>query len=249
MSLFPSLDNLQQQKEEPKVTGGIKITTIEFSFQSFLNKIKDGTLSDLKIQQNILNNWTSYCDYNNFQTDQSRSIFQELWTNERFLQNFCIVVPKLKTALQRFYNYNICKIAYDYQSEKDKYDDRVLGYYYNIIEMINSETIIPMTVYMPKAHAIFLVMSALGSFKLKERVDRINDFLIRSGNDFSIKDLIDIYIRLTNGKSFSPYFYYTMSYIVNTENSLEKSIYHRSTQAMLIIINSIYIIKHFNCLL
>jgi len=236
MSLFKSLDNIPM--EEPKIVGGgFKFSTVEYTYETFLNKLKDGSFTDYQIQQNILLHYDNYCNYENFQNPDLRKTFQEIWSNEKFVEMFYYCAQKIKKDLKTYYNRSICKIAYDYYSEKDD-NDVVTNYLFQIVRTINIELVLPLTQYMQDKHAVFLVMCNYSSFDNKECVERINKFIIFGGYDFSVRDIIDIYLRLTRGEHFTPYFNYTITQIFKNLDTLQSAMYHRSTYAMLIIINS-----------
>ena len=113
MSIFKSLDSIETNIESTPV--GAKFSTIEYSFDSFLKKIEDGTFSDLKIRNTILSNYSEYLNYDNFKNPDTRIIFQSLWTNERFLRNFLSVFSSNDCPeISGFYLTGLNKIAYDY---------------------------------------------------------------------------------------------------------------------------------------
>ena len=236
MSLFKSIDNLKD--EDPKIiTGSFKFSTLEYTYNTFLKKLQEKSLTDYQIQQNILLHFNNYCNYDNFQNPELRKIFQEIWTNEKFVQMFAICANKIKKDLKTYYNKSICKIAYDYYAEKDD-NDIVTSALFDIVKTVNIGLVLPLSNYMQENHAIFLVMCNYSSFKKRECIERINNFLVKGGYDFSVRDIIDIYIRLSHNDHFTPYFNYSMTQIMSDLNQYESIIYHRTTYALLIIINS-----------
>ena len=89
MGFFKSLDEITEIEDAPI---GVKFSTVEYTFDSFLEKIEDGSLSDNKIRSNIEYSYNIYLDYDNFKNPNTRKIFQKLWTNERFLKNLLEVL-------------------------------------------------------------------------------------------------------------------------------------------------------------
>lgn len=236
MGLFESLYN-KTEDENKVIASPFKFTAIEYSYDTFLKKIKDGEMSDFQIQQHILMHYDNYCNYDNFQNSTLRKTFQKIWSNEKFVQMFYCCTDQIKKDLKTYYNRFLCKIAYDYCSEKGE-NDAVTNYLFQIVRIVNIEEVLPLTQYMKDKDAIFLVICNKSSFENKECIERINKFLIYAGYDFSVRELIDIYLRLSRGEHFSPYFNYTMTLIMDELDQLQSAIYNRSSYAMLIIINS-----------
>lgn len=222
----------------PVVTGGnFKFSTIEYNYEKFLEKIKEESISDFKIQQDILMHFEDYCNYDNFQNGNYRKTFQELWSNEKFVNAFLSCVPKIKKDLKKYYNKFLCKIAYDYYSEKDE-NSSITSNLFQIVKEVNLDYVLPLSSIMQENHATFLTMCKFSSFDQKECIERINNFLIKSGYDFSVRELIDIYIRLSRNDHFTTYFKFTMTHIMENLEQHEAIMYYRTTNAMLIIINS-----------
>lgn len=230
--------------EEPiVVTGGnYKFCTVEYNYETFLQKLKEGMVSDFNIQQNILMHFEDYCNYDNFQNGSSRKTFQELWSNEKFVNMFLVCVPKIKKDLKKYYNRFLCKIAYDYYSEKDD-NSAITSSLFQIVKEVNLDLVLPLSSIMQENHAIFLTMCKYSSFIQKECIERINNFLIKGGYDFSVRELIDIYIRLSRNDHFTTYFKFTMTYIIDNMDQHEAIMYYRTTNAMLIIINSMPMVE------
>ena len=186
MSLFPSLDNIP---EDPKVEdlkdfhGSLNLTfsTVEYMFETFLKGL-DGVLTNEQIEYEIRNYYDKYCDYDNFQSESTRKIFQEIWKNERFLILFKRCIPYIH--LTKYHNKVICKIAYDYYTSytSETRNEAVTILLFQIVEEINNKAIIPLTTIMDKQSALFIVMSRYSSFELEDCVRRVNEFIIRLPN-------------------------------------------------------------------
>lgn len=246
MSLFPSLDNLPQESDETLETlnGSLNLTfsTTEYLFDTFLKGL-DGKLTNEQIKYEIINYYDKYLDYDNFQSESTRKIFQEIWTNERFLIMFKDSLPVLKNKLNKYHNKVLCKIAYDFYTSfsKDTRNEAVTTLLFMIVTEVNNREIIPLTTIMDKQSALFIVMSKHSSFEVEECVRRVNEFIIRLGYDFSVDNIIYIYSKLY-ADCFSQLFNFTMTHFYTHEggnlSNLEYSNYTHISTALLVILNS-----------
>ena len=246
MSLFPSLDNIEE--EEPKIEGGLNITfsTVEYTYQSFLNKLLDGSMSDLLIQQNILNHYDKYCNYDNFQNPEIAPVMRKIWTNERFLINFKTVLNSKKKIHIGLYNRFICKIAYDYYAYKIAPDnlenDKICNLLFDIVTTLNESKIIPLTAYIFQKDAMFIVMIANSSYDYFTCVNRVNYFIMETLNGLDVIQIIDIYSKVFNDGNFGIIYNATMSDVPANFDSLtppEGACYLKITKAIFVILNSI----------
>ena len=242
MSLFPSLDNLPEEPEKVIINGplNLKFSTVEYLFESFLKGL-DGVLTNEQIECEICNYYDKYCDYDNFQSESTRKIFQEIWKNERFLIIFKKAIPKMK--LTKYHNKVICKIAYDYYTSytSQTRNEAVTILLFQIVEEINAKSIIPLTTIMDKQSALFIVMSRFSSFNLEDCVKRVNEFIIRLGYDFTVDQIIYIY-NILYQDGFGQPFNYIMTHTYKFESgdlsNAEYTIYNRINRALLVILNS-----------
>lgn len=246
MSLFPSLDNIEDE-DEPKIEGHLNITfsTIEYTYDTFVNKLLSGDMSDYQIQQDIYNHYDRYCNYDNFQNPRFRGAFKKIWTNKRFLNNFITVLIKnkeMKPAIG-LYNRFICKIAYDYYTDimrKTGAEDEISGLLFEMVRILNEDKIIPLTNYMYDSHALLIVLAANSSFEYAECVNRVNYFIIKALQDIDIVQIIDIYSKVFNGGRFTIIFNATMSDLAKPDMTPpEGAMYAKITKAIFIILNSI----------
>lgn len=242
MSLFPSLDNIPEEPEMEDLHGSLNLTfsTVEYIFETFLKGL-DGVLTNEQIEYEIRNYYDKYCDYDNFQSESTRKIFQEIWKNERFLILFKKCIPQIH--LTKYHNRVICKIAYDYYTSctSETRNEAVTILLFQIVEEINSKSIIPLTTIMDKQSALFIVMARYSSFDLEDCVKRVNEFIIRLGYDFTVDQIIYIYSRLYSD-GFGQPFNYIMTHSYKFESgdlsNQEYTIYNRINRALLIILNS-----------
>ena len=102
MGYFNSIDNM---KEEVETLNSPKFSTIGYSHTSFLNKLNDGSMSDMKIQDEILNG--NYFNMDYFNEPQSRQVFQQIWTNKLFLRNLIILLDSDKIYRDKIISSNI----------------------------------------------------------------------------------------------------------------------------------------------
>lgn len=215
MNYFESLDSIEKSIESAPI--GLKISTIEYSFDSFLQKINDGSLSNNAIQNNIFYGIGQYLNYDNFRNSNTHKQFVGIWTNKRFLTNFLEVVSGNKAVLENIrstYITTINKIAYDYYYEQfintDKWDSEVSQLLINICTTVNYNFILPMTTIVPMNVAIFISISRYSSFDKTEGIKRFNDMIIGCGVQLSIKDIIYIYSQFFSS-GFSSLFNITMT--------------------------------------
>lgn len=240
--IFPSLDNIPDEPNVEDLHGplNLKFSTVEYMYENFLKGL-DGILTNDQIEYEIRNYYDKYCDYDNFQSESTRKIFQEIWKNERFLILFKKCIPTIH--LTKYHNKVICKIAYDYYTSytNETRNAAVTVLLFQIVEEINRNSIIPLTTIMDKQSALFIVMSRYSSFNLEDCVRRVNELIIRLGYDFSVSQIIYIYKKLY-ADGFSQPFNYTMTHVYSFESgdlsNQEYTIYNRINTALLVILNS-----------
>lgn len=243
MGFFESLDIIQPEIENAPI--GATFSTIEYTFDSFLNKLNDGTISDNKIQSNILYSYNIYLDYDNFKNPKTRLIFQSLWTNIRFLKNFLHVLKTNDNIVNSLKKYNITAIntiTYDYYciTNNEQKDSEVLALLLDISMLLSMKYIIPLCTIMETNSALFITVAKFSSFDQDKCVRRLNEFIINLGYDFSIKDIIYIYSIFYN-EGFAILFNYTMICDDNhqiLDNPLSRKNYDNISLAILNILNS-----------
>lgn len=222
--------------DEKRITP--KFSVLDFSYDSFLSKINDGIISDIKIQDEIL--YGDYFNYDNFNNPKIRTTFQLLWTNKRFLLNLLNLLDTNKQFRDSVIKSNIStvnKIVYDYYVSENK-DDAVCSILLDIAKVIDAPYIIKLSTVMNIEAARFIALARFSSFDLKECIIRFNTFIYRIGIDFSMKDIIYIYSTFFR-ESFSPLFNVTMQQIeTNFENRTCKKVYDMMSLAILEILNS-----------
>lgn len=247
MGLFESLDNITPEEEIPtNVDLNIKFSTLEYTYDTFLKKLETNNITDVQIENEILYYYNNLCNYDRFKHSETRTTFQKIWTNERFLNVFCKLCPRLMKdpdfQNNGFYNHTICKIAYDYYSEygnKEGMFRGVTSVLFRIVETLNANQIIPLTAYMNEIHAMFIILASKSSFDPYECVQRVNEFIMRLGYDFDISTIVYIY-SLLYSKKFSELFIATMiqTYDLDTLDTNEKTMYYRINRTLLMILNS-----------
>lgn len=246
MNFFESLDSMDNTIESAPI--GLKISTIEYSFDSFLQKISDGVLSDVVIQNNIRQGLSQYLNYDNFKNPGTSKQFIGLWTNKRFLSNLLEILNTDKSVLSKvrsLYTRTINVITYDYYAEQFNkessvnWDSEVCNLLISISTTVNYNYILPMTTIIPPNNAVFIAMSRFSSFDNTIAIKRFNDMIIGSGIDLSIKDIIYIYSIFFSEK-FSSLFNITMTTVTKSfADTNQKKIYDNISLAMIYIVNSI----------
>ena len=244
MGVFKSLDNLNEQKPEPKTS--VRFSTIEYNYDTILENIQNGTYSDSKIQRLIINNYEIYLNYDNFNNPSTRKIFQALWTNARFLRNFDIVIStnlrqntegqKILAIIKSKYKVTINRITYDYYSANNSIiekDSEVCGLLLKICETVDYEYIKPLTNIVDPTTARFMALSNFSSNDVETCIHRLNDLIIKTGFDFSINNIVDIYSRFYSN-NFSLLWNYTMTSVYD---NLKPNEQHNSDRINLALVN------------
>lgn len=190
MSLLESLDKI---KDEPELTAAPKFTTVGFSHISFLSKLEEGNIGDVKIKSEILNG--NYFNNDYFDNPKSRPIFQRLWTNKLFLRNLLELLDTNKQYRDYVIASNITFInhtVYDYMISENA-DDEIKQLMFDIARVVDCNYIIKLCTIMPQETARLISLVRFSSFDKKTSIDRFNSMIYKCGIDFSKKDIIYIY--------------------------------------------------------
>lgn len=225
---------------------GDLFNSVEYSFDSFLKKIEKGELTDVYIQNKILYSGDILTNYDNFITSDTREVFQKLWTNKRFLENFLFVASNMNISFEL--NSVICinKIVYDYycsenSTKKKEKDSYILQLLLCIAATINKVLITLLTKVMDHKTAEFFALVYRSSFKQEECIKRVNDSIVGIGREFSVEDIIYIYSKMYDD-NFGSLFIHTMTNCMITNdmksNSIIMSNYNNISKAIVDILES-----------
>ena len=237
MSLFQSLDSIETIESAPI---GVSFTTIEYTNISFLENIKNGKLSDIKIRDTI--KYGNYLDYDNFNNAKTRVIFQELWSNLRFLNNLLYLLNTNEEFLNKarsMYITSINKIVYDYyttdESDGRLKDSEVLDSLLRIAYVVDHKYILRLTPLVGQNTAGFIALGKFSSFDKRKCVERLNRFIVQLGYNFSINDIIKIYgvFYLDN---FTDLFINTMFDTLSDLTNEQRALYDNISLAILYIL-------------
>ena len=190
MSLLETLDNI---KDEPQLTSTPKFSVVGLSYISFLNKLEEGSIGDIKIKEEILNG--NFFEDDCFNDVKTRPVFQKLWTNKLFLRNLFELLDSNKQYRDKVIAYNITfvnRTVYDYML-LDYANDEVKELMLNIIKVLDYNYILKLCTIMPIETARLLAVVRFSSSNKKVSIDRFNSVLYRLGVDFSKSDIIYIY--------------------------------------------------------
>jgi hypothetical protein len=239
MSFFKSLDNLEEDLSQ--LDTNVTFTIVDYSYDKLLGDIRSGRFSPNKIQSLIKFSIRDLLDYSNFEKVETRSLFQALWTEPKFLLQLYSLLNKDTATLEliiSMYKYEINKLIYDYLSlAVDTKDNEVTSIYSNIASIVNAKDIIPLTSIMPPDSAKLLVVSRYSSLIAEECVKNFNSTIVFSNADFSLKDIIYIYSRFY-ADDFSQLFCTTMTYEIEPTTDNGKRLNDRISFALLYILES-----------
>lgn len=249
MSYFKSLDSVEETESTP--IGVTSFSVIEYQYDSFLKNID--TMSDIKIRDII--KYGNYLDYDNFNDPKTRKVFEALWTNMRFIENLKWLLMNDNIFLnntRRIYTTAINKIVYDYYIsfiKDDVTNNKVLNTLLDISEIINFDYILKMSTLIDKQSAKFICLSRFSSFDKRECVKRLVEFIQNLGYDFTVKDIVYIFV-LFYGESFSDLFNTIMTHTIDYYqlNPNQKKMYDNTSLAIVSIVNSMSDIEMRNLL-
>ena len=239
MSFFKSLDNLEEDLSQ--LDTNVTFTVVDYSYDKLLENIRSGSFSPNKIQSLIKFSIRDLLDYSNFEKLETRSLFQSLWTEPKFLIQFYGLLNKDTATLElviTMYKYEINKLIYDYLSLPiDSKNTEVASLYSNIASIVNAKDIIPLTSIMTPDSAKILVVSRYSHLVAEECVKNFNSTIVLSDADFSLKDIIYIYSRFY-ADDFSQLFCTTMTYSIDPVTDTGKKVNDRISFALLYILES-----------
>lgn len=235
MSLLESLDNI---KDEPELMATPKFSTVGFSHISFLNKLEEGSIGDVKIKNEILNG--NYFNNDYFDNPKSRPIFQRLWTNKLFLKNLLELLDTDKKYRDYVISSNITFInhtVYDYMVSENP-DEEIKQLMFDIARVVDHAYIIKLCTIMTQDMARLITLVRFSSYDKKTSIDRFNSMIYKSGIDFSKKNIIYIY-SIFFADNFSFLFGKTMTSREEVfEQRIYKKVYDMMSLALLDILES-----------
>ena len=219
---------------------GVNFSTIEYTYDSFLKSLD--TMGDFKIREII--QYGDYLDYDNFNNPKTRSVFKQLWTNKRFLENLLVLLDRNKVFLNKarnLYMISINKIIYDYYiaSMNEQKDSEIMNLLLKIADVMDYNFILKLSTITDTTSAKFLALSRFSSFDKRKCINRLNEFIMNIGYEFSIKNIIYIY-QVFYDNNFSELFNATMLEVdnYNPENENSKKMYDNISYAIINILNS-----------
>ena len=235
MGYFSSIDGLKDDKE---ILSSPKFSTIGYSHSSFLNKLEDCSMSDVKIKTEILNG--NYFNMDYFNDPTSRQIFQKIWTNKSFLKNLLELLDTNKAYRDKIILSDITSInhtIYDYMVSENA-DEELKIIMFDIAKVIDCNYILKLCTIMPLETARLMSLAKFSSFDKKTAVERLNSVICKSGIDFSENDIIYIFATFYADR-FSILFNAIMTIKQDVfEERLQKKIYDMISLSLLTILNS-----------
>ncbi len=238
---FDSLKNIPKQQVE--FATAPKFSTLQYRYETFVEKIENGTMNNDQLKMDIINNYKDYCNYDNFHDPSHRKAFQTLWTNKRFLNAFLNALNVIQNDIigNSYYRTSICKIAFDYYYKigKNNPEDEVSKLLLKVANTLNKREILVLSAFMHEVSASFIMMASYSSFKQSTNIKRVNNFILKLGYDFSVKQIIDIYAQLYRD-NFGALFNTTMTTKIDYNNltQAQVSIYNKQNTALITILEN-----------
>lgn len=205
MSYFESLDSNLELEPTPI---GVSFSTLEYTHDSFLNKLNTGDFSPTKIKSIIENNMSLYFGYDGFSNIKTRVNMQGIWTNIDFLKNVLELLnedPKFRQNVVSGYRRDINIIANDYLRvandgmEEHLKDSEVRKILLGIASNVNAEYIVPLSSRVHVTVAQHLALANFCTFDISQSVRNIigviwNYSIIETHEAaFTIEQIIYIY--------------------------------------------------------
>lgn len=208
--LFPSFSvaeehssaiNLDHIKTEPL------FHSIEYELSGIINKINNiDNMNEKEIKDIIIRQHGMILNYDLFlMSFETRTQAQILFTNKRFLKCFLDVIRLLNIT----YHEKICinKLAYDYYIIPDK-NQEISDLLYRLTTEVNGKEVIVLSGIIGMYNAQVLSMIRNSSFKEDKCIRRVNNYIVKCGQDLSIQCIVNIYCSLFD--RFSNLFTFTM---------------------------------------
>lgn len=238
--LFESIHN---RKDEDLRTNAC-FTVVGYTLDSLLENIKNASFSDRKIQSLIKVNINDMLDFDRFENIGTIEQMRELWQNAVFLKNFLDLVSNdqgFNNTINRGYKNEINKLIFDYvfSSELKNKDAKIQDLYIAIAKAVNAREIIPFTAIMPFDLAWAITVYRYSDLNESRCAANLNQAIVYSGVELSIKDIIYIYSRFYL-ENFGQLFCTTMTVVtpVIDDNPLQKMMNDRISWAILYILDS-----------
>lgn len=233
MGTFKSLDGISDGDEIPVVP---KFSTIEFSISTIVEKLKKvNMLSDEEIRDIIFRQYNTILDYDNFLKDRkSRETVQELFKNERFLNNLIYCVERIKLNAYQVTCLN--KLAFDFIITYGNTNQVVRDLLTELSLRINTDLVLPLSAIIGIEPAKYLSMVRRSSYDEVSIASRVNTYLIKSGLEIKEQEIINIYAILF--KRISNLFVVTMLNMPDNLNQSEMVRYDEMSKAILDILDN-----------
>lgn len=214
-----------------------KFCCTEYEVDSFLEKIKSGSMSKHLIRVVIYNNYDIYFNHDMFNNPRTRSNFQALWTNERFLTSLRELLQEDELFLKmtrKEYTTSLNTNFYDYYTNKEK-DENIMNLMFDISSIINANYIIRMSPFLYKDQSILLAMTKYSYMNESICAQRFLRLIINYGerDNMSVQNIINILSIFFNDR-FSILFNSLMI-------DIDDEMYNTFTEKEIIAYNNLYI--------
>lgn len=217
MGIFNSLDSVTPTESTPV---GVKFTTVEYTFDSFLEKILNNDLTDHQIRNKIIFSYSQFMNYDNLISPETKKVLRKIWINNRFLKNLYHVLQEGKISVDIIDTKTVNKIVFDYCFNTEDNNQETKTLMFKIVDILNFDLKLVLSSIMQPNNASQLALLSRSSLSNKECIYRVNEYI--SKFDFSLDNIIYIYSKLYL-KDFSTLFLYTMINISEKNKTIDRA--------------------------
>lgn len=215
MGIFKSLESMQDIDSTPI---GVKFTTVEYTFDSFLQKLQNNELTNHQIRNKIIFSIHKFLDYDNLVNPSTKKTLKKIWTNKNFLYNLYQILSEETMSIDILELKTFNKIVFDYCFDSENSEQQTRDLMIQIADIMNFNLKLVFTTIMPPVIASHMAILARSSFEQKACINRVNEYI--STFDFSVDNIIYIYSKLYL-EDFSSLFLYTMICTTNKNQVID----------------------------
>lgn len=216
MGIFKSLDSVSTESTPV----GVKFITVEYTFDSFLEKMINNDLTNYQIRNKIIFSYSQFMNYDNLINPDTKKVLRKIWTTKKFLDNLYYILQENKISVDIIDTKTVNKIVFDYCFDTENSDQEIKDIMIKIIDILNFDLKLVLSSVMKPIDASQIALLSRSSFSNKECICRVNKFI--SKFDFTIDNIIYIYSKLYLN-DFSTLFLYTMINTSDVNKTIDRS--------------------------